>query len=154
MTVLAVFGWAFLSFWSAIPGGIALELSPVVTVLTAVVSYGCGAALVVIVGEPVQRIIRHRMQQRPAAMPAHAAAGASVSGGMGRMMQGAWDRFGLVGLAVLSPMTVGSLTGAVIGLALGIPRLRLILMMTLGAGLWGVLIGLAVMMGLLTAAGL
>lgn len=150
IALFTVFGWAFLSFWSAIPGGLALNLSPVITVLIAVLSYACGAALVVIIGEPLQRRIRHRLAKR--ASPTQP--DAPESRGMTPLLRKAWDRYGLIGLAVLSPMTVGAQAGAVIGLSLGIRPLRLVLALTLGAGLWGVIIVLAVLLGLLSAAAL
>jgi hypothetical protein len=150
IALFTTFGWAFLSFWSAIPGGIALNLSPEITVLTAVLSYGCGAGLVVIIGEPLQKRIRRRLAKRRHAASHDQPAADSA----GALLQRAWDRFGLIGLAMLSPMTVGSLGGAVIGLSLGIRPLRLVVVMTIGAGLWGVLIALAVMLGVLSAAAL
>jgi hypothetical protein len=140
--VFTVFGWAFLSFWSAIPGGFALSLPPLVTVITAVISYGAGALLVVVVGEPLQHRIRRHLAGRSRATPDEAAGGA---------VKAAWERYGLIGLAALSPMTVGSLGGAAIGIALGIPPGRLVAMLTLGAAVWGVVIGTAVALGVMSA---
>ncbi len=151
VALFTVFGWAFLSFWSAIPGGMALNLSPEITVLTAVASYGCGAALVVIAGEPLQKRLRQRMQNRRPNTPPQESAPAAT--GMLRVIHKAWNRFGLFGLAMLSPVTVGSLGGTLIGLSLGVRPLRLILMMTLGAGLWGSAIALAVRLGIVSIAG-
>ena len=56
----AIFGWAFFSFWSAIPAGMALGLAPVPVALTVTGSYAAGAALVLLAGAPLR-------EQNPAA---------------------------------------------------------------------------------------
>jgi uncharacterized membrane protein len=63
------------------------------------------------------------------------------------MIQRAWTRFGLLGLALLAPVTTGAQIGALIGLSLGAPPRKLIGAMSLGAALWGVIITLAVAFG-------
>lgn len=135
-----VFAWAFLSFWSAIPAGIALQAAPAAVALTVTVSYGAGAVLVVAAGTPLRRRIAQRMER------------GAKPGKPNRMVtavQTAWNRFGLAGLALLAPVTVGAQIGAVIGLSLGARPLRLVIAMTLGAALWSILITLAVVGGLL-----
>lgn len=139
-----IFGWAFLSFWSAIPAGIALQVSPLGVALTATVSYGCGAVLVIVAGTPLRARIARRMKRSP--QPAQ-------PNRMTVAVQTAWSRFGLVGLALLAPVTVGAQVGAVIGLSLGARPLRLVIAMTLGAALWSAAITLAVMGGLLVVTG-
>lgn len=139
-----IFGWAFLSFWSAIPAGIALQVSPVGVALTVTVSYGCGAALVVVAGTSLRaRIARRMNRSSQAAQPNR----------MVTRVQAAWKRYGLVGLALLAPMTVGAQLGAVIGLSLGANPLRLVIAMTLGAALWSVAITLSVVAGVLVVTG-
>lgn len=136
-----VFGWAFFSFWSAIPAGVALNLSPLLVAVTTTISYASGAALVALVGAPLRERIRRLMegrQNKAAARPNR----------MLRLALLAWERFGLVGLALLAPMTVGAQVGAVIGLSFGARPLRLILALTAGAALWSALITLAISTGL------
>lgn len=141
-----VFGWSFFSFWSAIPAGIALGLSPLIVVVTVTVSYGVGAALVVIVGAPLRDRIRKRMA-KPRAEGESGEIEAEPSR-MVVMVQNAWTRYGLLGLSLLAPMTVGSQIGAVIGLGFGARPWRLVMAMTLGSLAWAVLIGGAVVAGL------
>jgi hypothetical protein len=147
--VLAVFGWAFFSFWSAIPPGLAvMQLPPVVVILTVTLSYGAGVALVALAGAQLRnRIQRWRGKPTPDESP-QPVEDAPV-GKMMALVLKAWERFGLVGLALLAPMTVGAQAGAVIGLSFGEHPLRLIISMTLGAAVWSVLITLAVNMGLM-----
>lgn len=140
-----VFGWAFLSFWSAIPAGIALDLSPLLVGLTVTLSYGSGVLLVVIVGTPLRERIRRRMEKRVTEDDTP-----QTPNRMILMVQNAWTRYGLIGLAIAAPMTVGAQVGAVIGLSFGEKPLRLVIAMTLGAGVWATLITLAVVTGLMT----
>lgn len=139
-----IFGWAFLSFWSAIPAGIALQVSPVVVALTVTISYGCGVALVVTAGTPLRARIARRMNR--SSQETH-------PNRMVTRLQAAWERYGLVGLALLAPMTVGAQVGAVIGLSFGANPLRLVIAMTLGAALWSIAITLAVVAGVLVVTG-
>lgn len=146
--LITLFGWAFLSFWSAIPAGIALGIDAAVVAITATISYGCGAALVVLVGAPLRERLQRRIDKQKA------------QGGEGKpnrimaLIQRAWDRFGVVGLAALAPLTVGSLIGAAIGLSLGAKPIRLVIALTLGAAVWSILIVLAITAGLMTVASL
>lgn len=92
--LFTVFSWAFVSFWSAIPGGIALDLSPLLVAVTATASYGCGTALVVFAGTPLRERIRRRIEKQ--AVPD----GKQVPDRTRQWIQWAWSRFGLIGLAV------------------------------------------------------
>lgn len=139
-----VFGWAFFSFWSAIPTGIALDVSPWLVALTVTVSYGSGAALVAFGGAALRERIRRRTANRRDDQQPNRTVQA---------VRGAWDRFGLVGLALLAPMTVGAQAGAVIGLGFGAHPLRLVIAMTLGAALWSVALTLAVVTGVMAVTG-
>lgn len=139
-----VFGLAFFHFWSAIPAGIALGITPILVIAAVTLSYGSGVALVVIVGAPLRERILRRMESR-------SSNDAGKPNRMGTLIQNAWDRFGLLGLAILAPMTVGSQVGAVIGLGFGAHPLRLVIALTLGAATWATLITLAVQLGVMTA---
>lgn len=147
----SVFGWAFFSFWSSIPAGIALDLAPLLVALTATVSYGSGAALVVLAGTPLRARIRRRMAARATVNDTSGEVAPEPSR-LVLMVENAWRRYGLIGLALLAPMTVGSQIGAVIGLGFGANPLRLVIAMTLGALAWALLIAAAVSFGLLAVA--
>lgn len=137
-----VFGWAFFSFWSAIPAGLALNVTPLLVLVTVTVSYSSGVALILVVGTPLRQRIRRRMQGNAdeAARPNRAVS----------MVQSAWARYGLIGLALLAPMTVGAQVGAVIGLSFGARPVPLLLAMTLGAALWALALTLAIGAGIVT----
>lgn len=141
-SLTTVFSWAFFSFWSAIPAGLALNIAPVLVLVTVTVSYSSGVALVLVVGAPLRQRIRRRMQRdaSEAARPNRAVS----------MVQSAWTRYGLIGLALLAPMTVGAQVGTVIGLSFGARPLPLLLAMTLGAALWALALTLTIGAGIVT----
>lgn len=141
-SLTTVFSWAFFSFWSAIPAGLALNIAPVLVLVTVTVSYSSGVALVLVVGAPLRQRIRRHMQRdaSEAARPNRAVS----------MVQSAWTRYGLIGLALLAPMTVGAQVGTVIGLSFGARPLPLLLAMTLGAALWALALTLTIGAGIVT----
>ena len=134
--LISVFGIAFLSLWASIPAGLALGLSPVPIVATATVSYAAGVALVVFLGQPVRDWIMRRF-------------GDKVSGDPNSAVRRAWERYGLIGLALLAPITTGAQIGAAMGMALNAPARRLFLLMSLGGLLWAILFAVAISLGIM-----
>ncbi len=133
--VISVFGLAFLYFWAAIPAGLAQGLSPLVVGATAAISYACGVALVVIAGEPVRNWIMKRF-------------GGKGSSNPDSTIRKIWDRYGLIGLALIAPMTTGAQIGAIIGMSLNAPPRRLFVLMSLGGLLWAVVLTAAFALGI------
>jgi len=132
--LISVFGIAFLYFWASIPAGIAQGLSPVLVVAVASISYACGVGIIVLAGQPVRDWIMKRF-------------GGKVSSNPNSAIRRVWDRYGLIGLALLAPVTTGAQIGAVIGISLNAPPRRLFLLMSLGGLLWGVIIAVLVSLG-------
>ncbi len=132
--LVSVFGIAFLSLWASIPAGIALSLHPLLVVATAALSYACGVALVVIAGQPVRDWIMRRLGGRASSNPDSA-------------IRRVWNRYGLIGLALLAPVTVGAQVGAIIGMSLNAPPRRLFVWMSLGGLLWSVAFAAAISLG-------
>ena len=130
----SIFALAFFSFWASIPAGVALEVAPFVVMLTAWASYMAGVIVVVLVGSPVRARLLKRF-------------GGKVTANRDSRIWRAWNRFGLLGLSLLAPMTTGAQIGALVALSLGAPPRKLILMMALGAALWSGAITLAVVLG-------
>ena len=134
----SIFAWAFVSFWTAIPAGLALGLTPIVVALTAWLSYSAGAALVILVGQPIRDRIAARLGSKATVNP-------------DSTIWRVWERYGLIGLALLAPMTTGSHIGALLGLSLGAPSRRLLVALSLGAAVWAALITGGVMLGVMGA---
>jgi hypothetical protein len=136
--LVSIFAWAFLSFWTSIPGGIALSVPPLLVGITAWVSYSVGVIATVLLGEPVRAWVMQRFGSKMTANP-------------DSLFQRVWSRFGLLGLSLLAPMTTGSQIGAALGLTLGVPRRRLVIGMIMGGAIWAALITAAVTLGLMGA---
>ncbi len=135
--VASLYALAFFSFWPAMPAGLALGLHPVVVVATATLSYISGATVMLLLGERLCAWFRRRFQRR------QQEAGTASPGLISR----AWRRFGVIGLGLLAPMTVGAQTGALLGLSLDVRPRRLLFWMSLGALGWSVLIMLGALLG-------
>ncbi len=138
--LISVFGIAFLSLWASIPAGIALALPPLAVIVTAAVSYACGVGLVVLVGQPVRDWILRRFGGKTASRP-------------DSTLRKVWERYGLIGLALLAPVTTGSQIGAIIGLSLNAPPRRLFVFMSLGGLLWAVIFGTLIALGVAAVGG-
>jgi hypothetical protein len=130
----SIFTLAFIYFWASIPAGIALAVPPVIVLLTAWLSYTAGVVVVVLLGAPARAALLKRF-------------GGKVASNPDSLLQRAWTRFGVIGLALLAPVTTGAQIGALIGLSLGAPPRKLIWTMSLGAALWGMIITLITALG-------
>lgn len=134
--VLSIFALAFFYFWPAIPAGLALGLPPVVVIITTSLSYACGAAVVTLLGERVREWVMQRLERKADANP-------------DSLIRRIWEKYGLIGLGLFAPMTVGAQIGAAVGLALnGQPR-RLFLALALGGLAWSIALTTAVSLGIL-----
>lgn len=138
--LLSVFGIAFFSFWASIPLGIAQGLSPALVVLVAALSYACGVGIVLVAGQPVRDWILKRF-------------GGKMSANPNSTIRRVWERYGLIGLALLAPITTGAQLGAVVGLSFNAPPRRLFVMMSLGGLLWGVIVAVLVSLGVAAVQG-
>ena len=132
--IISTFALAFFYFWPAMPSGLALGLDPLVVILTTSLSYIAGVALVLLLGKPVQEWLSRRFNK-------------TVSN-PNSLLRRTWNRFGIIGLGLLAPITIGAQIGAVIGLALNAPPRKLFLSMAVGAVLWSIALTLAVQFGL------
>ncbi len=133
--VTSTFTLAFFYFIGAIPAGIALGLLPAVAALTAWASYVCGVLIVAFGGVPLRAWLMRRFNL-------------SLEPNPQQLFWRVWGRYGVAGLALLAPITIGSQMGALLALALGTPPLRLILWMAAGAALWSVAIMLVISLGI------
>ena len=121
--LVAVLGLGAFELWAAVPAGLALQLHPVATGVTAAAGAILGALAIVLPGERVRAwlLSRHGGQGR--------------QGRAGRI-QRVWQRYGVVGLGLLAPILTGVPLGVALGLALGAPSGRLLFWSSLGAVLW------------------
>lgn len=135
LAILSTFGLAFFWFIGAIPAGIAGGLPPIIAALTAWASYTAGVVLIVLIGAPLRARLMKRFN-------------VTLEHDPSKLFWRVWDRYGLIGLSLAAPMTVGAQIGALMGLALGVPPRRLIIGMAVGVAVWCVVITLGVVLGI------
>ncbi len=134
--LLSIFALAFFYFWPAIPAGLALGLPPLLVIITTSLSYACGVAVVTLLGERVRGWVMRRLGRKADTNP-------------DSLIRRIWKKYGLIGLGLLAPMTVGAQIGAAVGLALnGQPR-RLFVALSLGGLVWSIALTAAVSLGIL-----
>jgi hypothetical protein len=110
------------SFWSAIPVGILLELHPILAGLAA--TLGNLAAVVLVV------VLEGRLRQW---IPRYGRFTTQEE-----RLKRVWGRYGLVGVALLSPLITGAPLGTALALVLGAPVRRLLPWMIVSVVVWGV----------------
>ena len=130
LKLLTVLGLGAVELWAAVPAGFGIGLAPVVTVVTAALGALLGVMVVAALGERLRkRLVR-------------------PSGGRARGAAHILARYGTVGLGLLAPLLVGAPLGTALGLALGAPRGRLVVWMSIGVVVWSSLLTLATALGL------
>jgi hypothetical protein len=131
--LLIVLGISIIELWAAIPVGFALNLNPAVIIVTSSIGSILGATIIVVAGEKIRnKIIKWHN-------------GGKENSKQSRLYR-IWDKYGVVGLGLLSPLLFGALIGAAVGSLLGAKKLRLLLWMSVGILVWSTfltLIGLA-----------
>ncbi len=126
---LIVAGLGVLELWVAIPAGLAFNLHPLPTALASGVGSILGALFVIVIGDNLRNwIVKKKTKAN------------KKKGSLDKI----WDRYGVVGLGLFSPLITGAPLGAAIGVTLGSPPKRLLLWMSLGIIIWTIILtGLA-----------
>ncbi|MEO8204987.1 MAG: small multi-drug export protein [Chthoniobacterales bacterium] len=122
----SVFGLGIVYFVGAIPAGVAMKLPLLVAAFVAWLGYSAGSFIIILVGKPLQEWCMKKFKintnpEKPS------------------VIMRAWKAYGLPALGLLAPVTIGSPTGTVLGLALGVPPWRLCIAISLGVIPWVVL---------------
>lgn len=136
--LVSVFALAFFSFWPAIIAGMALGLPPLLVIATTTASYACGAALVTLLGGRARDWVLKRLGRETTLDPD------SIVGKV-------WKSFGVIGLGLAAPMTLGAQLGAAVAVALDAPPRQVFLWMTIGGLVWSMLLTALVSLGVLGA---
>jgi len=131
---IAAFGLGFVYFLGAIPGGAAAGASVPLAAFAAWAGYSAGAVAVVLAGAPARAWLVRRFR-----IP--------VDRDPQKRIWRVWDRWGLVGLGLFAPVTIGPQIGGMIALATGEKPLRVVLSLSLGVVPWCVLFGALVATG-------
>lgn len=126
LKLAGVFVIGLVELWGAIPAGFAFQLHPVATAVVAALGSAAGAGLVIHLGDTLRNwIMRYR--------------GGKESKSGGRVYR-IWDKYGVIGLGLLSPLITGAPLGAALGVTFGARPRRLLLWMTIGILLWSAIL--------------
>lgn len=103
---LTAFGLGFFYFVGAIPAGVAAHAPLWLAALAAWLGYSAGGLLILVAGAPIRAWITRKLKINPKPDPA-------------KLFWRIWHRFGLWGLALIAPVSVGPQATAILALSLG-----------------------------------
>jgi hypothetical protein len=128
----SVLGTSVLELWAAIPLGFTLKLHPVTICLLSAAGSIISAAVVIFVGGSLRSWLLKHMQKKNKRQT---------------RMARIWEKYGVIGLGLTSPLLTGAPLGAAIGISLGADSRKLLLWMTIGIVVWSVILTGLVEMG-------
>ncbi len=135
-SIIIVFVAGIVELWMAIPLGFLMEVNPVIITIVAASGAMLSSALVTVLGDNLRnRFLKWRYGDEKDLEKSR--------------LYGIWNKYGVIGLGLTSPLLFGAPLGAAVGIALGADKNRLFLWMSIGIVLWSVGLTAAGVMGLL-----
>ena len=134
-----VAGMGLLELWAAIPLGFVLQLNPVTTAILSAVGAILSVGIVIFLGGSFRQWLLKRLEKQ--------------SKRQSRITH-IWQKYGVIGLGLISPLLLGAPLGAAIGISLGSPSGKLMFWMTVGIVIWSAILTSAVALGILTLTGM
>ena len=131
-SIVTILGLGFFYLVGAVPGGMAVGVSAPLSAFIAWIGYASGAVVMTFVGEPVRKWVAGKLKIPLEHDPE-------------KLIWKVWSRFGLPGLGLLAPVTIGPQAGCVLAMALGEKPWKAALALSLGAIPWCV--GFAIAFG-------
>lgn len=122
---ITVMGLGIIELWAAIPAGTALELHPLLNGIASALGAIIGAAVVIFFGDRLRQWLLKKKDKKEK--------------NKGRIYR-IWEKYGVIGLGMLSPLLTGAPLGAAIGISLGASPKRLIIWIITGIVIWTVLL--------------
>ncbi|EHQ89908.1 small multi-drug export protein [Desulfosporosinus youngiae] len=122
---ITVTGIGIIELWAAIPIGTALELHPLLNGIASALGSIIGALVIIFFGERLRKWLLRKK--------------AKGEGKKGRIYR-IWEKYGVIGLRMISPLITGAPLGAAIGISLGASPRRLFIWMTIGIVIWTVIL--------------
>jgi len=132
--ILTSFGLGFLYFISAIPAGMAAHAPVLAAALAAWLGYSAGGLVVLLAGAPLRDWISRKLKIDP--KPDNS-----------KLFWKVWSCFGLWGLGLIAPITIGPQVTAILALALGESPRRIQLAIVLGVFPWVIVLGFLASLG-------
>lgn len=128
------FGFGFLYFLGAIPAGVAAGAPLWLAAVSAWAGYSVGALVVLLAGAPLRDWLAKKLK-----IP--------VQRDPSKLVWRIWDKWGLPGLGLLAPVTIGPQAGGVLALAVGERPARTFVALSLGVVPWCILFAVLVGFG-------
>jgi len=125
---------SMMELWAAIPLGFALQLPPLIIGICSAIGAIASAGIVIFLGGSLRSWLLKRIEKK-----------GKKQGRMARI----WDKYGVIGLGLASPLLTGAPLGAALGISLGAPTGKLMWWMSIGIVIWSVILTIAVAYGLL-----
>ncbi len=129
------FGLGFLYFLGAIPAGVAAGAPLWVAAVFAWLGYSAGSLLVLVAGTPLRDWLVRKLK-----IP--------VERDSSKLIWRIWEKWGLAGLGLVAPVTIGPQIGSVLALAVGERPVRVLVFLSLGVIPWCVLFAALVGLGI------
>lgn len=123
--IISVTSLGVVELWLAIPVGIALKFHPLLNGFASGFGSIMGATLVIFFGDRFRNWLLKKKEKK--------------QNGKGRIYK-IWEKYGVVGLGLLSPLITGAPLGAAIGITLGAPPKRLLFWMSTGIVVWTIML--------------
>ncbi|NBJ15224.1 MAG: small multi-drug export protein [Dehalobacter sp. 4CP] len=122
---ITIMGLGIIELWAAIPAGTALKLHPLLNGIASAFGAIIGAVVVIFFGDRLRQwLLKKRVKKEKS---------------KGRIYR-IWEKYGVIGLGMLSPLLTGAPLGAAIGISLGASPKRLTIWMSIGIVIWTVLL--------------
>ena len=135
-SIFIIFAASVVELWLAIPLGFVMEVNPILIAIISAAGAILSAFFVTILGDNLRdRFLKWKYEDEKALEKSR--------------LYEIWNKYGVIGLGLLSPLLFGAPLGAAVGIALGAEKERLLLWMSIGIVLWSIILTLAGVMGLL-----
>lgn len=135
-SILIIFAASVVELWLAIPLGLLMDVNPIIITIVASAGAIMAAVVVTFLGENLRtRFIRWKYHDEKALEKSR--------------LYEIWNKYGVIGLGLTSPLLFGAPLGAAVGIALGADKNRLILWISIGIVLWSIGLTVAGTMGLI-----
>jgi len=136
-SILTVFIAGLVELWLAIPLGLILKLSPLITAVASALGSIAASVIVAYTGADLRsRFLKWRYRTDRDLKESR--------------IYKIWNNYGIIGLGLTSPLLFGSPLGTALGIVLGANRNRLLVWMSVGIVFWSVGLTVALYLGLIS----
>ncbi len=135
--IIIIFTASLAELWLAIPLGLVMGVNPIIITIVSSAGAITAAIVVTILGDNLRtRLLKWRYGDENALQETR--------------LYKVWNKYGVVGLGLLSPLIFGAPLGAAVGIGLGAQKNSLLIWMSIGIILWSIGLTVAGSTGILT----